>query len=174
MAKIKISDLEKFIPPGANIKQITDLFIVGNVISAIISLCFFVVYYIHYQNLFGIVGNERILLTHETMHDFPVILDKSLMGFLITGFCMLFFIILYYAHYYQGGSKSIYLMKRLPHKFEIHKRALVLPISLCISSFLFAFILAFCYFLFYMAVTPAECLSPNQWEKFWSFISYYI
>ena len=166
--------LIKFVPPGANIHQIIDFFLTGSIISIIISLFFFVEYFNHYQNLFDTVGNDRVLLTDAIMPDFPLILGEVLIGFLITALCMLVFIAFYYAHYYQGGSKSIYLMKRLPHKFEIHKRALSLPIALFILSILFAFILALCYFAFYMLVTPKECLSPNQWQKFMSFFSYYF
>ena len=174
VTKIKKIDLEKYAPPGVNIKQQTDFFMAGNIISAIISLYFFVEYFNQYQNLFGFNGIKRELIKGATMPDFPLILDKFLIGFLITGACMLLFVIYYYLYYYQGGSKSIYLMKRLPHKIEIHKRAWTLPIVLCILSLLIAFIIAFCYFVFYLAVTPEECLKPEQWQKFISFFSYFI
>ena len=51
------------------------------------------------------------------------------------------------------------------------QQLMIIPISLFTLSLIFAFILALCYFVFYMVVTPSECLNPNQWQKFMSFFS---
>ena len=174
MRQNKKFDLEKYAPPGVNIKQQIDFFITGNIISLIASLYFFVVYFSKYQDLYEFDGESRVLIEGKMMPDFPLILDKFLAGFLIMAVCMMFYVIFYYVCYYQDGSKSIYLMKRLPQRYEIHKRAWTLPLIFTALCLAIGFLTAVFYLCFYLTVTPDECLQPNQWQKFWFCFSYYI
>ncbi len=174
MKQNKKFDLERYAPPGVNIKQQIDFFITGNIISLIASLYFFVEYFNKYERMFEFDGTKRILIEGAKMPDFPLILDKFLIGCLITAICMMFYVVFYYGYYYQGGSKSIYLMKRLPKKTEIHKRAWSLPLLFAVLSLVIGFLMAVFYLCFYLLVTPKECLLPDQWEKFFLFFDYYI
>ena len=174
MKTLKNFNMEKYAPPGVNIQQQIDFFITGNIISLIVSLYFFVEYFNEYQRLFEFDGEKRILLIDAIMPDFPLVLNKFLIGFFIMAVCMLFYVIFYYSYYYQNGSKSIYLMKRLPRKTEIHKRAWTLPLTFAALCLIISFLLAIFYLCFYLLVTPEECLQPNQWQKFWSYFLYYI
>ena len=177
LLKMKLNnrlDLEKYAPPGANFKQQKDFFITGNIISLLGSLYFFVEYFNEYQKLFDYDGEKNVLIEGLKMPDFPLILDKFLVGFLIMAVCMMFYVFFYYIYYYQNGSKSIYLMKRLPKRFEIHKRAWILPLFYTALCLTIGFLLAVFYLCFYLIVTPQDCLLPDQWQKFFLFFEYYI
>ncbi len=174
MNQNKKPDITRYAPPGSNIKQQTDFFIVGNIISIIYSLYFFVEYFNNYQNLFEFDGTKRILISGAQMPDFPLILNKFLIGIPIVAICMMFYVVFYYASYYQGGSKSIYLMKRLPKKSELHKRAWTLPLIFTAITLLIGFLVAVFYLCFYLLITPEQSLRPDQWQKFWSYFSYFI
>lgn len=174
MKQNKKFDLEKYAPPGVNVKHQIDFFVTGNIISIIASLYFFVEYFNEYQDLFEFDGETRVLIEGAMMPDFPLILGKFLVGCLIMAVCMMFYVVFYYSYYYQGGSKSIYLMKRLPKKSEIHKRAWTLPLIFTALCLVIGFLMAVIYLCFYLLVTPSECLKPDQWQKFFSYFSYYI
>ena len=75
--------------------------------------------------------------------------------------------IVYHYLYYRQGSKSIYLMKRLPSKHELHKRAIALPMLAILGCLVAALIVMLLYFAIYMLATPKQCLLPNQWQKLW-------
>ena len=83
-----------------------------------------------------------------------------------TSLCLVLLAAYHYA-YHRQGSKSIYLMRRLPSKLELHRRCLTLPIAGILIALLTAFLLLLIYYAVYMNVTPAECLMPGQWQKLW-------
>lgn len=60
--------------------------------------------------------------------------------------------------YHKKHSMSIYLMRRLPDRWELHRRCWGRPLIFTAGSFLLmGLVLAF-YFLVYLILTPAECL----------------
>ena len=67
----------------------------------------------------------------------------------------------HYNYHYQG-SKSIYMMKRLPKKSELWRRCLVLPVTLALTSEAAAMILRLLFFAYYMIRTPVVFLAPGQ------------
>ena len=70
--------------------------------------------------------------------------------------------------YHRQGSMSIYLMRRLPDPREYARRCWTLPlVGVGICLVLTAVTTAVCY-LIYMKCTPASCLVPGQWTRFWS------
>lgn len=82
--------------------------------------------------------------------------------FLIFALSMAGFIIYHYLSHYQG-SKSIYLMRRLPDRWELHHRCLTLPLTGALIYLGCALFLLLVYFCIYLIVTPAQCLIPGQW-----------
>jgi uncharacterized membrane protein YqhA len=88
-------------------------------------------------------------------------------GFLILALCMLALIVYHYAYHYQG-SKSIYLMKRLPNRWEMHRRCITLPLLAALICLIAAIAFLLIYFGIYMVFTPKECLTLGQWQKIWS------
>jgi amino acid transporter len=101
------------------------------------------------------------------MTDFYAILGGALYGFLILALCMPALILYHYAYHYQG-SKNIYLMRRLPNRWELHKRCVTLPLLAALICLLSVLVLLCIYLGIYMTATPRECLTPGQWQKIWS------
>lgn len=97
-----------------------------------------------------------------TMEPFEVLLGNALIGFLLLAIALLGFAVFNYAYFWQG-SKSIYLVKRLPDRMELHKMAWELPIRELLVCGGCAFGVLVLYYVLYMTATPKECLLPNQW-----------
>ncbi len=162
-------NLSRYLPCGVNAHQEMKWLMLGSLASVMYSFGFLIHYAENYQKLFLSIdhGMERVLDTSAVMPDFIIVLGSSLTGFLILGLCMAVVIIYHYVYHYLG-SKSIYLMKRLPSRLELHKRCFILPLLAIAICFLSAMMLLFVYFAIYLAFTPKECLTPHQWQKLWN------
>lgn len=159
---------EHSIPPGAVVVFIPRYLIIGYIGSLIYSLTFWYKYFDKYWELF-LREDKLTVLSGEMMTDFGRLYDGSMYGFLFCALWCVAFVIHYY-NYYRQGSKSIYLMKRLPKRLEMHRRALTLPILMCVVFLLMALITTLIYFGLYMLITPNECLLPNQWQNLWGYL----
>lgn len=159
--------LTEYSPPAMDLKPEKRVFIWGIIISNIYSLLYYFTNYTDaLRNLYEYIYGKRVLIENAVMPDFRSLLGYSFIGFWIVAAAMAGFIIYRYA-YYRQGSMSIYLMKRLPQKYEIHKRALTLPIIVILLSLINAFVLLMIYYSVYMLATPKTCLSPDQWQILW-------
>lgn len=111
-------------------------------------------------------AGEQLLKPGAVMVDFYLLMRLVLLGFVVLGIHTALQVFVHY-RYHSQGSKSIYLMKRLPDRMELHRRCLILPAAGLVICVLTAFLtIVLCYGI-YMYFTPKECLSPNQWEMFW-------
>ena len=153
-------------PPGMELTFERRFTRVGFWVSLLYNLCFFVDYFHARSALYIRENGKRILLTDKTMPDFAELLGSYLWGFAILAVCMSGFVILRYAYYHQG-SKSIYLMRRLPHRSERHRRAWLIPLCVVALCVLSALCLLLFEFAIYMLLTPDECRTAGQWEKIW-------
>lgn len=159
--------LNKYSPPGMELKQEKRIFAWGIILSILYSIFDWSAKYIEaYNGLFVYKNGRHLLNVNAEMPYFRALLGRSFMGFAILSVIMLGFIIYHYI-YYRQGSKSIYLMKRLPNKSELHIRALAIPVIVVMLCFVTVFILLMIYFAIYMLVTPKACLLPNQWQILW-------
>lgn len=159
--------IERYAPPGINIHLEIRYYFTGLLCAFLYSMLFLIRYSNSLSKLYGWVGNNRVILPDAVMDDFYLILDSCLLGFVIIAVAVLFLIVYHYMYHYQG-SKSIYLMKRLPNSRELHFRCITLPLTGAVISMLLAIILLFAYYGIYIACTPKECLTPGQWQKLWS------
>ncbi len=163
--------LKRFSPPGMELKSELACFFTGMGCSTLYSMLFLTRYARERRALFDPYGTGS-LIDGAVMPDFHLLLglqsteENILIGFAISAVIMLSFIIFRYM-YYRQGSKSIYLMKRLPARFEIHKRALVLPITAAFCFAAAAFFVILLYFAIYMLATPNACIQPGQWGRLW-------
>lgn len=155
--------LRKYSPPGISLKAEKNFFIVGFIISFFYSFEFFAEFISERNQLFYYVGKNRVLNTQAVMPSFRSVLGNSLTGFIILGICMLGFIIYHYL-YYRQGSMSIYLMKRLPKKSEMHLRAITLPVIAFLICLITALIVMLIYLAVYFIFTPKPCLAEGQWR----------
>ncbi len=165
------AELKKIIPVGFNLKSEIWIFASALAVGICRALLFFQVYLNEYNRLFEIEFDKRVLITGRKMSDLYEITDGVFDGFIIAIFIFVFLACYHYI-YHGRDSKSIYTMKRLPNKYELHRRCLAAPligITLCIILSL-TFLLIF--YHYYMTKTPAECLFPDQWERLWTDILY--
>ncbi len=95
------------------------------------------------------------------MRPFYEVMGNGLFFFPIFIAIMLAAIIMHYAHHHIG-SKSIYLMRRLPQKWELHRRCLSFPlISATVAAFVAVVLFFICYGI-YMAVSPEHLRADSQ------------
>lgn len=165
-----IEKLKRYAPPGANVeKQITWFFKLD--ISGLVYV--FVTYLSRYlmerKLLFEIYGARGRLRSNAVMPDFTELTENMFLFHLILIFFLFGMIAVNYASYYRG-SKSIYLMKRLPDPMERYWRCLALPLAGIFIIVLTALAALLICFGIYMLCTPAECLLPGQWQSLRSVI----
>lgn len=168
---MKKPDLTRWAPPGFNLRPEKQFFVTGMACAVLYSFMFFIRYGNARSDLFGYShgSNIRILLPDAVMPDFYLLLEHYWAGLAVLAMCMLALIVYHYVYHWQG-SKSIYLMRRLPNRFELHRRCLTLPLIAILICLLTAIILLLLFYGTYIAFTPKECLMPDQWKKLWSVI----
>ena len=90
---------------------------------------------------------------------FSVVLDHAWLGFLFVALCMPAVALFHYLYHYQG-SKSIYLMRRLPQRWELLRRCIVLPVCGALIALLCGILTTLLWAGIYLLATPRELLSP--------------
>ena len=96
------------------------------------------------------------------MPAFFELLDKALLGYLVLSVGMVVMAVYSYSYFYQG-SRSIYLMRRLPNRFELPRRCLTLPVAAILICMLAALGNGVLYYGIYRLLTPVECLPAGLW-----------
>ena len=107
------------------------------------------------RTMTGLVVREGVM-----MQDFWQLLHvdfDSLDGFLLFYMVMLGLMVYHYLYYYQD-SKSIYLMRRLPDRWEMHRRNVVLPLAAIVIGFLTEMVVLLLYYGIYVICTPTQCM----------------
>ena len=88
-------------------------------------------------------------------------------GFLLAAAAALLLIPVRAGYWYQG-SRSIYLMRRLPRKNELWLRTIALPLLTAAALLvLLAVAVLGCWVVYNLAV-PADKLPEGQWAVFWA------
>lgn len=159
-------DISRYAPPGLNLAPERNFFLTGLVCALLYSLGFFGRLTRAVNALYETRRGVRVLLEGAVMEDFAAVLGGALAGFLVLALCMLAFLIYHYT-YHRQGSRSIYLMRRLPSRWELHRRCLTLPVLAALLCLLAAFLLLVIYYAIYRSATPEACLSGGQWRKLW-------
>ena len=153
-------DLTKYDPPGMDTGKEQGFFITGMVLSLFYSIPYLDAYWDEYQSCFDRVGDTRVVDPRITIEPFFEILDKYLMGYFILAACMFVAVAIRYA-YYRQGSKSIYLMRRLPDERFLHYTCWLQPMVRAGLSLLAALVSLAVFYGIYVFVTPAACLPWN-------------
>lgn len=159
--------LEPYVPAGLEARQELRWIGMGFCLSTLYSLGFLLSLWNRYQALFTRAGKEKVLQEGAVMADFVEILGNGLAGFLMVALCMAALVAYHYFYHYQGG-RSIYLMKRLPDRWELFRRCVTLPLLSAAAALLLAGLLLAIYFGIYLLAIPDVCLTPGQWRKIWS------
>ena len=69
---------------------------------------------------------------------------------------------------FRWGSRSDYLMGRLPDRWELARRSFRLPLVLALVTLGVMALLLVLFYALDLALTPAECLQPDQLGKLWT------
>lgn len=152
----------KHFPPGMDMETEKLFFGLGMCGAFFYSWTFIWRYFQARAELYLYSEGNYILVENRVMANFAELLGNALIGFVLVALGLVGFAALHYSYFWQG-SKSIYLMKRLPNKMELHKRALTLPVLGLIICVATAFLLLVLYYGLYVIATPKQCIPPNQW-----------
>lgn len=158
---MKKLDLNRWVPPGMELRFWKQFFCSGLFFSAFYSLNFLMEFRNEWERLWRDMPWGE-LWRNARMTPFFRLLDKSLLGYLIVAVGMLAMAGYSYSYFYQG-SRSIYLMRRLPDRWELPRRCLALPgigILLCV---ILALLNGWLYYGIYVFFTPPECLPGVLW-----------
>lgn len=150
-------DWTRMAPPGMELSGMRRTMITGLTLSVIGSFGFLFRYMDAYADLFDRINGVKVLHSGAMMPAFAELLGGFLNGFLIMAVVMLGFIFYHYNYHHQE-SKSIYLMRRLPSRWERHRRCLVLPIMAALFCVLCMVVILGLYYLIYRFCTPTACL----------------
>lgn len=150
--------MKSYAPLGLDITKERGGWIFCMVVSTCWCLTFLGRYLDYRSQLFEIRGNRKILIEGAKMPNFEF-LTKDL--FEVFGVVLIFcaLIIVYHYYYHYQGSKMMYLMRRLPNKWEVHVRCFTLPVVAGVISIIYMMVLRLLFFAIYYWCTPVQCLS---------------
>lgn len=168
---MKKINIERLVPAGFDAEGEKSGIILGLVGASSFSIIY---YSIKFNNALDMLytsaepGYKKTLIPGAQMADFSEIFRFSMAGFLLMVFCMIALAIAHYNYHFRG-SKSIYLMKRLPDRRDFLRRCITVPLTVTLICIALSLFLTVIYFWIYMNLTPADCLVPGQWQRFWNF-----
>lgn len=150
--------LRPYAPAGFPIELEIKIFFWAMGLSALYSIGFLKRYLAARASLFEItLTGQKVILPGALMPKMTSLIHDAFAGFLLIGILAAAGVIYHYL-YHKQGSKSIYLMKRLPDPMELPRRCLSLPLLGTALSFIAALLLFLFYYGIYLIFTPGICL----------------
>lgn len=149
--------MEKYAPLGINLAAEVVYYVITMTVGTFWSFNFFLRYMEDRNSLFEWWDGEQVIMEGAMVRTFEELTENV---FVIFGIILIYTIIItvyHYLYHYQG-SKMMYLMKRLPDKWEVHKRCLVLPAAAFFITITYMGILRMLYYAVYIFFTPHQCL----------------
>lgn len=149
--------LEQYAPPGIPIVQEVRYWGIGMTICTFWCLQFIFRYWEERSSLYYQRAGRLILFEDACM---PAFQDLTANLFVIFYFVIIYCVLLavYHYFYHYQGSKMIYLMRRLPDKWELHIRCLLLPIVAGMIALAYRYMLEMLFYAIYILFTPSQCL----------------
>lgn len=150
--------LSRYAPAGFPVRQEIRIFFTSLGISVFYSFGFLIRYLKARAGLFDTTfTGQKVLLPGVKMPPMTSLIHDAFAGFILIGILALCGIIYHYL-FHKQGSKSIYLMRRLPNSMELHKRCFTLPLLGMVISILTVLLLFLLYYGIYYIFTPGACL----------------
>ncbi len=163
---MKKPDLSRYAPLGINVRSEWQGYVAGLAVAIVYSMIYLLRYFNARENLYEWTLKGRELIEGAMMPDFAELMDGTLLVFLAIALTMMGLVIYHYI-YHRLDTKSYYVMRRLPSRWELHRRCLTLPMIGLLICGAAALIMIAIYYWIYMGCTPEECLMPGQWGRFW-------
>lgn len=172
---MKLDKFERLAPPGIDYEKEIRMYITWLTVAVLYSLPVLLRYksrygelfYVNIRHLESYNGNPaKYLFPDAEMAPLNEVLGTHMLGFAVVAIAMIGVAVYHYI-YHRQGSKSIYLMKRLPDRMVYHRRCLSLPllgIAVAIGVGLLFFGI---YAAIYFFVTPEEALAAGQLSNIW-------
>ena len=154
---MRLDNLSRYAPVGMKLHMEKTVWGLGLGASLVYSGLFLIRFVDACGELYEYKGVDRVLIEGAKIERFGVLLGNGLVGFAITAVVMLLFSIYHYLYHFQD-SKSIYLMRRLPNRWELSRRCLTLPVAAAVLSLAAAVVLLGFYLGIYLVFTPKGCL----------------
>ena len=157
--------LEKLLPPGFDLEAELKWIAWGLGLSFFYSLGFLFRYGSAISALYYYDGNYNKILNEQSyMRPFSQLFGSTTSGFLLVAICMIGLAAYHYAYHYQG-SKSIYLMRRLPDRLDLWRRCLTLPLLAILVCAVCVSILTAIYYAVYLGFTPKMYLVRESFSS---------
>lgn len=163
---MKKLDLSRYAPPGINVRSEWQGYVAGLTVAVAYSMIYLLRYFNAREYLYEWTLKGRQLREGAVMPDFAELMDGLLLVFVAIALTMIGLAVYHYI-YHRIDTKSYYVMRRLPNRWELHLRCLTLPLAGLLICGAAALIVIAIYYWIYMGCTPEECLMPGQWAGFW-------
>lgn len=111
--------------------------------------------------LFETVDGVSLYQPGRMMPDYHAIASGWLVLFPAIALSMPLLAAWFYVQHWQD-SRSIYTMRRLPDRWELHRRCLTVPAATALLALLAGFVLLMLDYLFYLAAAPEGSVPPGQ------------
>ena len=118
------------------------------------------------RELFFYETDKKTLIEGAIIAPFSSLFSVYFLGFFFVA-CFLLGYIIYHYSYYRQDSMSIYLMKRLPDKWELHRRAITVPCIAVVATIGVALTAILFYYIIYFLATPKVCSPYEVLRKIW-------
>lgn len=105
--------------------------------------------------------------------DFYLVMGNTLAGLPIALAAMCGLAGIYYSSHWDG-SRSIYLMRRLPQRWELHRRCLTVPLLGMVWFLLLGLIMILVMYGIYLLAAPEDSVAPEQLKKLLEYGSIFV
>lgn len=155
---MKTPDMTKLLPPGTSWENEKTGIQWGIGLGALWSLSIPICYFGELEALYDIRMGLRQLIPGAKIVPFGQIVQGwTLMPFWFFFAAMAVLVFRHY-RYHRRDAMSVYLMRRLPDRWEYHRRCWAVPLMGAGLGLAAMGILLLLYYMLYILATPAQCL----------------
>ena len=154
-----------YAPPGMETEKEKNYFLLLLIVAAVASCNFFTRLIQALERL----ESTMVFYRYDQMPDFYRLLDGNFLGFGVVALYCIGTVAFRFWYYYQG-SKSIYLMRRLPDRSVLVRSGVEMPLKRILLSLAVMAGMVVLFYMVYWIATPEQYLQPDQWQKLWRWI----
>lgn len=144
---------DRLVPPGMNGRREAGQLAAGLAAGLVWNAAAFLVPFLQEY--------ERLTWVRAAFEPFDRHLRRALIPFaLLAGWMVALALVHLLSHYQE--SRSIYLMRRLPDRWELHRRCLFLPLAGLLAAGILSLALAAAYFFLYRWAIPEALIPPPE------------